>query len=60
MMPDLCGEELLEDSWEEGFDCSLPVGHDGPHRDMTYWNARNESMSVDGRKYRWVYEWEYI
>jgi hypothetical protein len=54
-----CPASLMEDSWEEGFDCSLEPGHEGPHRDMTDWNARNESTDVSGRAYRWAYEWEW-
>ena len=54
-----CRDHLMEPGWEEGFDCSLPPGHDGPHRDMTDWNERNESKSSDGRAYIWAYEWQY-
>lgn len=55
-----CGDYLMEDSWQEGFTCSLPAGHKGMHRDMTDVNEINESTDRDGRRYAWAYEWEYL
>ena len=57
---DTCGDHLMEDTWEEGFTCALPAGHDGPHRDMTDVNEVNIGTDQRGRRYGWVYEWEYI
>ena len=54
-----CGDELMEDDWEEGFRCTLPPGHNGPHRDTSDWDAENFSTSSAGKRYRWVYEWRY-
>lgn len=56
MNEDVCGETLMEPDWDEGFTCSLPGGHEGPHRDEGY-NAANESTDDAGRKYSWAYEW---
>ena len=58
-MDGICGDRLMEDDWKEGFDCSLPTGHDGPHRDEDA-TGINASSTSDGRLYRWVYEWGYI
>jgi hypothetical protein len=59
---DRCADSLMEDSWEEGFECDLPAGHDGPHRDTggPEDGELNESADELGNKYRWVYEWEYF
>ena len=56
MSAERCGDHLMEDDWQEGFRCTLPPGHDGPHRD---WDSHNVSTSSAGPKYRWVYEWRY-
>lgn len=55
-----CGEELMEDSWEEGFRCTLPPDHHGPHRDTSDWDGDNLSTDSTGRKYRWVMEWRHV
>lgn len=49
----------MENDWAEGFTCSLPPGHEPPHRDQTDERERNESTDRNGRRYEWVYEWEY-
>lgn len=57
--PDLCGEFLTEEGWEEGYDCTLPDGHDGPHRMESGVNEILESIDNRGRRYTWAYEWKY-
>lgn len=52
-----CGEYLTETDWAEGFECSLPAGHDGPHRCEGGINDVNEGTDSAGRPYTWVYEW---
>jgi hypothetical protein len=54
-----CGDELMENDWQEGFRCTQPPGHNGPHRDTSDFDSDNVSTSSAGRKYRWVYEWRY-
>jgi hypothetical protein len=54
-----CGDYLAEQAWDEGFTCSLPAGHDGPHRAEGGINDVNTGTDIDGRAYTWVYEWEY-
>ena len=56
-----CHDYLMEKEWVEGFTCSLPDGHDGPHRveggDPV--GENNVGTDSDGRSYTWVYEWRY-
>lgn len=58
-MVSACGDYLMENDWPEGFTCSLPDGHEPPHRDMTDDIEINEGTDRQGRKYTWAYEWEY-
>jgi hypothetical protein len=55
----ICGAYLMEDDWEEGFECSLPPGHMPPHRCAGGIYDVNESTDKNGHKYTWVYEWSY-
>lgn len=48
-----CAVTLMEPQWEEGFECVLVAGHDGPHRDEL------DSTDSQGRAYRMAYEWWY-
>lgn len=61
-MPDkpLCGWQLMEADWQEGFECSLPDGHEGPHRCEGGVTEINESTDVTGHRYSWVHEWRYL
>lgn len=52
-----CRAHLMEPDWEEGFRCSLQLGHTGPHRDEGDSNGVNESIDGRGRPYMWVNEW---
>jgi hypothetical protein len=54
-----CGETLMEDTWAEGFECSMGKGHAGPHRDQDA-SGVNVGTDVSGRGYRWVHEWWYV
>jgi len=54
-----CGDWLMENDWQEGFTCSLPEGHPGPHRDMTDDQEINQGTDKQGRSYEWAYEWAY-
>lgn len=56
----VCGNYLMEDDWAEGFECSLPPDHDGPHRAEGGVIDVNESTDKNGATYTWVYEWEYV
>lgn len=60
MPADRCGDDLMEDDWVEGFRCTLPPGHNGPHRDTSDWDSDNVSTSSAGKRYRWIYEWRYV
>jgi hypothetical protein len=53
-----CPATLMEKDWEEGFTCTLPEDHDGPHRD----DACEVNVSTDdvGRRYMWTYEWSFV
>ena len=54
-----CGAHLMEADWQEGFTCSLPKCHSGPHRDEGGIQAVNESTDEAGRRYTWVHEWSW-
>lgn len=54
-----CNDFLMEDSWEDGFRCTLPDGHKGAHREHTNLNAEMVSTHRDGRAYDWAHEWQY-
>lgn len=53
----VCGDELMESDWEEGFTCTLPADHEGPHIDQQA--GSNRSTDDKGREYEWRYIWEY-
>lgn len=60
-----CPAYLMEADWVEGFQCTRPEGHEGPHRcdadqapDVLM--EVNESADKDGHRYRWSYEWAYV
>lgn len=55
-----CGDYLMESDWQEGFECSLVAGHQGPHRCESGTHEVNESTSDAGRRYQWVQEWRYL
>ena len=55
-----CRDYLTEDDWPEGFTCSLPELHDGPHRAEGGIDDVNESRATTGQRYSWVMEWAYL
>jgi hypothetical protein len=59
-MEPICGAYLMEADWVEGFECSLPPEHDGPHRCEGGFTEVNESTDKDGHPYRWAHEWSYL
>lgn len=46
----------MEADWKEGFFCTLPAGHEPPHRDA---GESNVSTDIAGQRYTWVFEWQY-
>jgi hypothetical protein len=52
----LCGDELMENDWEEGFTCTRRMGHVPPHRDESEMTVSTDNK---GRRYKWAYEWTY-
>lgn len=55
----ICGNYLMELDWIEGFECSLPAEHDGPHRAEGGITDVNVGTDKNGHEYTWVYEWTY-
>jgi hypothetical protein len=56
---DRCRDYLMEDGWEEGHECTLPLRHAGPHRAASNNLARQASINDAGKHYTWAYEWAY-
>lgn len=54
-----CNDKLDEADWIEGYTCSLPAGHHGPHRQHTDEQGNLIGTHENGRRYRWAYEWMY-
>jgi hypothetical protein len=55
----MCCDELVESDWEEGYMCTRPVNHTGPHREEGGTLADLKGVDVKGREYKWAYEWVY-
>jgi hypothetical protein len=55
----VCGEEVIEADWEEGYTCSLPAEHAGPHCQFTDLRERLAGTHRDGRPYTYAFTWSY-
>lgn len=49
-----CNDHLMQEDWDQGFCCTLPVNHSGPHRDDGF-SGRDHR----GFKYHQIAEWSY-
>lgn len=56
---DICPDHLMVDGWDEGFECTLPLRHAGPHRAASSVQGHHVGISDAGKHYTWAHEWAY-